>query len=388
MRLTHEHEQIRDTVKRWIAEQVNPHVDAWEEAETFPAHEVFKQLGDLGLLGLDKPVEDGGMGLDFSYAALLAETLAGIDCGGVPMAIGVQTDMCTPALAKHGSPALRKEFLAPAIAGDYVGCLGVSEVGSGSDVASIKTTARKVGDDYVIDGGKMWTTNGTQADFCCVLANTSDGPVHRNKSLIIVPMKTRGVQVARRLHKLGMHASDTAQLYFDGVRVPQRYRIGDEGQGFVYQMEQFQKERLWGALNAAGFAQRAIDLTIGYTRERKAFGRSILDNQSVHYRLAELQADVEAVRSLSWRAVEDVVAGEDATRLATMAKLKAGRLVRETADSCLQFWGGMGFMDESLISRLYRDMRLPSIGGGADEVMLQILSKFMGIFPKTARENP
>jgi citronellyl-CoA dehydrogenase len=388
MRLNHEHEQVRDTVKRWIAEQVNPHVDAWEEAETFPAHEVFKQLGDLGLLGLDKPVEDGGMGLDFSYAALLAETLAGIDCGGVPMAIGVQTDMCTPALAKHGSPVLRKEFLAPAIAGDYVGCLGVSEVGSGSDVASIKTTARKVGDDYVIDGGKMWTTNGTQADFCCVLANTSDGPVHRNKSLIIVPMKTRGVQVARKLHKLGMHASDTAQLYFDGVRVPQRYRIGDEGQGFVYQMEQFQKERLWGALNAAGFAQRAIDLTIGYTRERKAFGRSILDNQSVHYRLAELQADVEAVRSLSWCAVEDVVAGEDATRLATMAKLKAGRLVRETADSCLQFWGGMGFMDESLISRLYRDMRLPSIGGGADEVMLQILSKFMGIFPKTARENP
>jgi citronellyl-CoA dehydrogenase len=382
MRLTHEHEQVRDTVRRWIAEQVNPHVDTWEAAEIFPAHQVFKQLGDLGLLGLDKPVENGGMGLDFSYAALLAQTLAEINCGGVPMAIGVQTDMCTPALARHGSAELREEFLAPAIAGDYVGCLGVSEVGSGSDVASIKTTARKVGDDYVIDGGKMWTTNGTQADFCCVLANTSDGPVHRNKSLIIVPMKTHGVQVARKLHKLGMHASDTAQLHFDGVRVPQRYRIGEEGQGFIYQMEQFQMERLWGALNTTGFAQRAIDLTIDYTRERKAFGRSVLDNQVVHYRLAELQAEVEAVRALSWRAVEDVVAGEDATRLATMAKLKAGRLVREAADSCLQFWGGMGFMEESLISRFYRDMRLPSIGGGADEVMLQILSKFMGTFPK------
>jgi citronellyl-CoA dehydrogenase len=384
MRLTHEHVQIQETVKRWIAEQVNPHVDEWEAAETFPAHQVFKQLGDLGLLGLDKPVENGGMGLDFSYAALLAETLADINCGGVPMAIGVQTDMCTPALAKHGSAELRAEFLAPAIAGDYVGCLGISEAGSGSDVASIKTTARKVGGDYVIDGGKMWTTSGTQADFCCVLANTSEGVAHRNKSLIIVPMKTRGVQVARKLHKLGMDASDTAQLYFDDVRVPQRYRIGGEGQGFMYQMEQFQLERLWGALNTTGFAQRAIDITVEYTRERKAFGRSILDNQYVHYRLAEMQADVEAVRSLSWRAVDDVVAGQDATRLATMAKLKAGRVVREVVDACLQFWGGMGFANETLISRLYRDMRLPSIGGGADEVMLQILCKFMGTFPKVA----
>lgn len=385
MRLTHEHEQVRATVQRWIAEQVNPHVDAWEAAEVFPAHQVFRQLGELGLLGLDKPVENGGMGLDFSYAALLAETLAQINCGGVPMAIGVQTDMCTPALARHGSAELRAQFLAPAIAGEQVGCIGVSEVGSGSDVASIRTTARRDGGDYVIDGGKMWTTNGTQADFCCLLANTSDGPVHRNKTLIVVPMKTPGVQVVRKLHKLGMHASDTAQIFFDGVRVPQRYRIGEEGQGFIYQMEQFQAERLWGALNTTGFAQRAIDITIEYTRERQAFGRSILDNQSVHYRLAELQADVEAVRSLCWRAVEDVVAGEDATRLATMAKLKAGRLVREVADSCLQYWGGMGFMGDSLISRLYRDMRLPSIGGGADEVMLQILCKFMGTFPKAVR---
>jgi citronellyl-CoA dehydrogenase len=382
MRLTPEHEQLQRTVKRWIAEQVNPHVDAWEAAEVFPAHQLFRQLGELGLLGLDKPVENGGLGLDYSYVALLAETLADIDCGGIPMAIGVQTDMCTPALAKHGSPALRDEFLAPAIAGELVGCLGVSEVGSGSDVASVRTTARRDGGDYLIDGGKMWTTNGTQADWCCVLANTSDGPVHRNKSLIIVPMKARGVQVARKLKKMGMHASDTAQVFFDSVRVPQRNRIGEEGQGFIYQMEQFQLERIWGALNTTGFAQRAIDITIDYTRERRAFGRSILDNQHVHYRLAEMQADVEAVRALAWRAVEDVVAGVDATHLATMAKLKAGRLVRAVADGCLQFWGGMGFMDESLISRLYRDMRLPSIGGGADEVMLQILAKNMGLLPK------
>jgi len=384
MQFTHEHEQIRATIRRWIAEKVNPHVDAWEEAEIFPAHELFRQMGELGLLGLNKPTEFGGMGLDYSYGALLAEELAQINCGGIPMAIGVQTDMCTPALAERGSDELRAEFLAPAISGEAVGCLGVSEVGSGSDVASIKTTARKDGGDYVINGGKMWTTNGTQADFCCVLANTSDGAAHKNKSLIIVPMKTKGVQVAKKIREIGMDSSDTAQLFFDEVRVPQRYRIGEEGMGFIYQMEQFQIERLWGALNTTAFAQRAIDITIEYTRERRAFGKSLLDNQLVHYKLAEFQADVEAVRSLCWRGVDMVVRNEDATHLATMAKLKAGRLARQVTDGCLQYWGGMGFVKESLISRLYRDMRLPSIGGGADEVMLQILCKNMGIFPKAA----
>ena len=381
MQLTPEHDTLRDTLKRFIDKEVNPHVDEWERAEVFPAHQVFKRLGELGMLGLTKPVEDGGAGLDYSYGALMAETLAHINCGGVPMAIGVQTDMATPALAHRGSAELRAEFLAPAIAGDYVACLGVSEVGSGSDVASIRTTARKDGGDYVINGGKMWTTNGTQADFCCVLANTSQGASHRNKSLIVVPMKTKGVEVARKLRKMGMHSSDTAQIHFDDVRVPQRHRIGEEGMGFIYQMEQFQIERLWGALNNAGMAQRAIDTTIGYTRERRAFGRSILDNQWVHYRLAEMQTEVAALRALCWQGVEELVAGQDATRTATMAKLKAGRVIREVADGCLQFWGGMGFVDESPISRIFRDGRLTSIGGGADEVMLQILSKFMGTFP-------
>ncbi|MES2716620.1 MAG: acyl-CoA dehydrogenase family protein [Pseudomonadota bacterium] len=379
--LTPEHEALRATTKRFIAEKVNPFVDQWEADEIFPAHQVFKGMGELGLLGLDKPVENGGSGLDYSYAAVFAEALADINCGGIPMATGVQTDMATPALARRGSAELRAEFLAPAIAGDYVACLGVSEVGSGSDVASIKTKARKDGDDYIINGGKMWTTNGTQADFCCVLANTSEGASHKNKSLIVVPMKTPGVSVARKLKKVGMDASDTAQLHFDDVRVPQRYRIGEEGMGFMYQMEQFQIERLWGALNCGAMAQRAIDATITYTRERQAFGRSILDNQWVHYKLAELQTEVEALRSLSWRGVEMVVKGEDATKLATMAKLKAGRTIREVTDGCLQFWGGMGYVMDSPISRMWRDGRLTSIGGGADEVMLQILCKFMGTFP-------
>ena len=379
--LTPEHDALRATTKRFIAEKVNPFVDQWEADESFPAHQVFKGMGDLGLLGLDKPVENGGSGLDYSYAAVFAEALADINCGGIPMATGVQTDMATPALARRGSAELRAEFLAPAISGDMVACLGVSEVGSGSDVASIKTKARKDGDDYIINGGKMWTTNGTQADFCCVLANTSDGASHKNKSLIVVPMNTPGVSVARKLKKVGMDASDTAQLHFDDVRVPQRYRIGEEGMGFMYQMEQFQIERLWGALNCGAMAQRAIDHTITYTRERQAFGRSILDNQWVHYKLAELQTEVEALRSLAWRGVEMVVKGEDATKLATMAKLKAGRTIREVTDGCLQFWGGMGYVMDSPISRMWRDGRLTSIGGGADEVMLQILCKFMGTFP-------
>ena len=382
MKLSHEHHELQRSVKRWIDDHINPHVDEWEAAGRFPAHQVFKQMGDMGWLGLCKPEENGGAGLDYSFGAVLAEALGHIDCGGVPMAIGVQTDMATPALAEHGSAALRAEFLTPAIRGELVACLGVSEVGGGSDVASIKTTARKDGDDYVINGGKMWTTNGTQADFCCLLANTSEGAPHRNKSLIIVPMNNPGVTASKPLKKMGMHSSDTAQLYFDNVRVPQRHRIGEEGMGFIYQMEQFQIERLWGAMNNVGMAQRAIDTTIAYTRERQVFGRSILDNQSVHFRLAEFQAELECLRAVCWQAIEHITDGVDATYLATVAKLKAGRLMRTIADGCLQFWGGMGYVDESPISRIYRDGRLTSIGGGADEVMLQILCKSMGILPR------
>jgi citronellyl-CoA dehydrogenase len=382
MKLSHEHHELQRSVKRWIDEQINPHVDEWEAAGRFPAHQVFKQMGDMGWLGLCKPTDNGGLGLDYSYGAVLAEALGHMQCGGVPMAIGVQTDMATPALAEHGSAELRAEFLTPAIQGELVACLGVSEVGGGSDVASIKTTAKKDGDDYVINGGKMWTTNGTQADFCCLLANTSEGAPHRNKSLIIVPMNTPGVTASKPLKKMGMHSSDTAQLHFDQVRVPRRYLIGEEGMGFIYQMEQFQIERLWGAMNNVGMAQRAIDTTIAYTRERQAFGRSILDNQAVHFKLAEFQAELECLRSVCWQAVDRIVDGGDATYLATVAKLKAGRLMRTIADGCLQYWGGMGYVDESPISRIYRDGRLTSIGGGADEVMLQILCKSMGILPR------
>ena len=381
MQLTDQHRQLDDTVTRFVRNELNPHVEAWERAEGFPSHEVFGKLGKLGLLGLKYPEEYGGAGLDFSYSMVMAEALGLCDCGGVPMAIGVHTDMCTPALARFGSDALRREFLAPSIAGDLVGCLGVSEPGGGSDVAALRTSARKDGGDYVIDGSKMWITNGLEADWCCLLANTSDAPPHKNKSLIVVPLDARGV-TRQKIHKVGMHSSDTAQLFFDGVRVPQRHLIGQEGLGFTFQMMQFQEERLWGAASSLRSLDRLIDLTIDYTRERKAFGRSILDNQVVHFRLAELRTEVAALRALTWQAVEQYVGGKDVTLLASMAKLKCGRLSREVTDACLQFWGGMGYTRDNLVSRAWRDSRLVSIGGGADEIMLGIIAKLDGTLPK------
>jgi len=381
MHLTHEHEEIRRTLRRFIDSEINPHVDDWEAEEIFPAHEVFRGLGKLGLLGLTKPEEYGGAGLDYSYSVTMAETLGHVRCGGVPMAIGVQTDMATPALARFGSDEMKRTFLAPSISGDFVACLGVSESGAGSDVASIRTQARKSGDDYVINGGKMWITNSLQADWMCLLANTSDGAAHRNKTLICVPMKTPGISIERKIRKIGMFSSDTGLIHFDDVRVPQRFRIGEEGLGFTYQMLQFQEERLWAAASAIEGLMRCIGETINYTREREAFGRPILENQVVHFRLAELKTEVECLRALVYRATDRYIAGEDVTELASMAKLKAGRLMRAIPDACLQYWGGMGFTWDNPVSRQYRDGRLASIGGGADEVMLGIICKFMGTLP-------
>lgn len=381
MLYTQEHQELQRSVKKFVETEINPHVDEWEAAEIFPAHELFKKMGQAGFLGINKPQEYGGMGLDYSFQLAFAEALGETRCGGVPMAIGVQTDMATPALARFGSDELRREFLAPTIAGDMVCSIGVSEPGAGSDVASIRTFAKKDGGDYVITGSKMWITSGTQSDWICLLANTSEGAPHRNKTLICVPMKTKGVSVEKKLKKLGMWSSDTAQLFFDEVRVPQRLRIGEEGMGFTYQMQQFQEERLFAAAQWTAL-DRILRETIAYTRERQAFGQSILDNQYVHFRLAELKTEIEALRALVHDAAAKLVAGEDVTMLASMAKLKVGRLGREVADTCLQFWGGMGYVWESSVSRLFRDIRLSSIGGGADEVMLGIISKYMGTLPR------
>jgi citronellyl-CoA dehydrogenase len=385
MLFTEEHTQLRDTLAKLIDRDINPYIDTWEEEGMFPAHELFKKLGDQGFLGICKPEAYGGSGLDYSYSVVMAETLGRIEGGGVPMAIGVQTDMCTPALAKFGSEELKKEFLAPSIAGDLVGCIGVSEPQAGSDVAAIKTHARKVGGDWVINGGKMWITNGMQADWMCCLANTSEGNPHKNKSLIIIPMDTKGIERARKLDKLGMRSSDTAQIFFDEVKVPVRNVIGQEGMGFMLQMIQFQEERLWGAANTLGGLDLGLKATIDYTRERQIFGKSVLDHQWVHFKLAECATEIELLRALLYQATEMYINGKDVTRLASMAKLKAGRLAREIADTCLQFWGGMGFMWESKIARFYRDGRICSIGGGADEVMLSIICKLDGTLPRRAK---
>jgi len=383
---SHEHQELQRTLRRFIESEINPYVDEWEEAGIFPAHALFRKMGELGLLGLTKPVEYGGLGLDYSYSMAMAETLGHVDCGAIPMAIGVQTDMCTPALARFGSDALRREFLAPAISGEMVGCVGVSEAHAGSDVAAIRTSARKDGGDYIINGSKMWITNSLQADWMCVLVNTSDGPAHKNKTLVMVPMDTPGVSVGRKIRKIGMNASDTGLIYFDEVRVPQRHAIGEEGHGFVYQMLQFQEERLWAAANAVQTLANCIDLTVDWARERAMFGGRLLDNQHVHFKLAELKTEVESLRALTYRAGQLYISGQDVTELASMCKLKAGRLLRLVPDACMQFWGGMGYSWENRVARMFRDGRLTSIAGGADEVMLGIIAKQMGILPKKEKK--
>lgn len=377
---THEHQSLYDTTKKFVETELNPHVKEWEEAGIWPAREILKKMGDLGLLGIAKPEEVGGLGLDYSYQVAFAEALGHCDCGGLPMAIGVQTDMATPALARFGSDYLKENFLKPAVAGDMVAAIGVSEAGAGSDVAGIKTVARRVGDEYVITGSKMWITNGTQADWVCLLANTGDASTnqHASKSLIVVPLDAKGVDRKTRLDKLGQRSSDTALIFLDEVRVPARHLIGEEGRGFVYQMQQFQEERLFLSASIIAAMEKVIADTAEYTRNRKAFGTSLIDNQVIAYRLAELTTEVEALRALTYRATAEHVAGRDATMLASMAKLKSGRLAREVTDTCLQYWGGQGYMWDSSVAQFYRDLRLHSIGGGADEIMLRILAKGLG----------
>ena len=382
MKWTDEHESIRETAAKFVDNEINPFVDQWEEDGIFPAHELFKKLGDLGMLGISKPEKYGGLGLDYSYSIVFAEEMGRIQTGGVGMGIGIQTDMSTPALAKFGSEELCNEFLVPAISGDAVTSIAVSEPHAGSDVAAIKTEAKKDGDDYVINGTKMWISNSTQADYFCLLANTSEGQRHKNKSLIIVPSDTPGVSLSEPLNKLGMRSSDTAQIFFDNVKVPQKNRIGEEGMGFMYQMFQFQEERIYAAASALKSYENIIQETIEYTKQRETFGKPILDNQIVQFKLAELQTEVELLRALTYNAVEEYIDGKDVLTKASMVKLKSGRLGRELTDACLQFWGGMGFMWESSVARAYRDTRLGSIGGGSDEVMLGIISKQMGLLDR------
>ncbi len=379
---TTDHEEMRRSIRRFVEQELNPHADEWEDAGAAPLHDIFRKAGELGLLGIDKPPEFGGMGLDFSFVVVAAEELGRAHAGAMPFLIGAHTS-AIPALARHGSDELRQEFLVPAIRGEAVACIGVSEESAGSDVSNIKTTARRDGGDWVINGSKMWITSATQGDWISLLANTSveGGPYH-NKSLILVPLNTPGVSVGNALKKLGMHSSDTAPVFFDNVRVPLRHLIGEQGSGFQYQMEQFQHERLWGCLRTLSGLDEAIRLTAEYTGGRRAFGKPLLDNQVIRHRLADYQSQVESVRALAYRAAEAMIAGEDVTRLASMAKYLAGKLALEVPSGCAQYFGGQGYMWENRITRLMRDLRIVAVGGGANEVMLEVIAKQMGLVGK------
>ena len=382
MKFSEEHKSLSETVKNFAQNEIAPFIEDWEKNGPFPAHQLFKKMGDLDLLGITKSTEAGGMNLDYSFGMVFAEALGYAADLGVITAIGVQTDMATPALDRYGSSELKKEFLKPSISGDFVSAVAVSETSGGSDVAALKTNAIKDGDDYIINGEKMWITNATQADYFCTLVNTSNKDPHNNKSLVIIPSNLKGVSIGDKIEKLGQLTSDTAPVYFDDVRIPQRYRIGPEGEGFKLQMQQFQEERIFMSVSCLVIIDQCVSKTIEYCKERQAFGKPIIFNQSIHFRLAELQTEIEALRALIYRGCEELIDGNDVTYLASMAKLKSGRLIREVSDVCLQFWGGMGFTWENYVSKVYRDGRLNSIGGGTDEIMLKIICKKMGTLPK------
>lgn len=382
---TEEHEMFRKTVRNFVEKEINPYIEEWEEAGIAPLHDIFKKMGDIGLLGLEYDETYGGGHADIWFTVVLHEEIGRATAGGVPMAIAVQTDMATPALAAHGSHELKEKYLAPAIRGEMVASIAVTEPDAGSDVAGIKTRAVRDGDHYVINGSKMYITNGTQADWVCLLARTSDGDNYKGMSLIIVPTDTEGFIVSKSLKKLGNHSSDTAVLAFENMRVPVANRIGEEGMGFYLQMQQFQIERLVAALGGVAGAEKAVRDTIRYTQERKAFGKPLIANQWIHFKLAELLTEIEAQKQLNYYCaslVEQDPTSSEVTRIASMCKLKVGRLMRQVADTCLQFYGGMGYMDETPISRYFRDSRLISIGGGADEVMMGIIAKLEKMVPK------
>lgn len=379
MLFTADHDQFRTSVRKLVEDDINPHLDAWEEAEIFPAHELFPKLGAIGAFGLEYDPAYGGGGGDHSWTVVLAEELGRCDAGGVPMAIAVQAGMATPALARFGTDELKREFLTPTIAGELVCSIAVSEPGAGSDVAGIRTRAVRGGDDWVINGRKMWITNGTQADWICLLARTSDEGGYKGMSLIVVPTSTPGFSVGRKIRKMGNHSSDTAELVLDDVRVPVRHTIGEVGRGFHMQMAQFQDERLWIVYMGITGARRALERTKEYLAIREAFGTPLIDNQYLQYSLAELFAEVDILEGFAHHTAERYVAGEDVVRAATVAKLAVGRLTRKVADACVQLHGGMGYAEESWVARYYRDSRLGSIGGGADEVMLRVISMLEGM---------
>ena len=378
MPFTEEHDHFRRVVRSFVTQEINPHVEAWEATGMMPLHDLFKQMADLGFLGLEYDPEFGGQGADHFFTVVLAEEFGRADHGSIGMALGVQVDMATPSLHRFGSPELKERYLAPALAGDMVAAIAVTEPDAGSDVAAIRTRAERDGDEWVINGSKMYITNSLQADWLCLLARTSDEGGYAGMSQIVVQTDTPGFEVTSKLDKLGMRASDTGLLSFDDCRVPVTNTIGTEGMGFQQQMAQFVEERMWATYSSATSLERALQRTADYLRQRIVFGKPLLKSQYIQFKLAELAAEVDILKHYNYACAEAYLAGRDTTRFATIAKIKAGKLSREVADWCVQFHGGIGYMEDTWTARFMRDTRLTAIGGGSDETMLQVLARLDG----------
>ena len=381
-----EHVQFRATVRGFVEREIRPHVEEWEKNRLFP-NELFKKAGDLGILGAHFEEGHGGGGGDYWFSVVKAEELPRGGSAGVSMGLLVQSDMATPVIADLGTPAQIDEFLKPALRGEKIAALGVSEPGAGSDVAGIRTVARPDGSDFIIDGSKTFITNGTRADFVTLLVKTQpDGGAH-GCSFFLVPTTLKGFVVAKKLEKIGNHASDTAELFFDGVRVPREYMLGEENHGFMYLMQNFQTERLIAAVGAAAASKLLLDDAVNYGRERTAFGKPLIKREIWQHRFVDLYTKVEMLQAFVYKCVDHYnedryVKKEpvsiDTVKLISMAKIAAGDLASEVADTCLQFHGGWGYIEEFPIARAYRDQRLLRIGGGTSEVMRYYLAKLMG----------
>jgi len=374
-----EHLQVRSAVNDFINKEINPYIDEWEEKGLSPLHELFKKMGDLGFLGIRYDPKYGGEGLDYWYETAFLEALGNIECGGIPMAITVQTNHSTPAIAEFGSEYLKETYLKPAIRGDMVAAIAITEPGAGSDVSALTTRAVRDGDSYIINGAKTFITNGAQADFLTLLARTSDRPGNHSFGLFVVPTNLPGFVVSRKLDKLGMRCSDTAELFFDNLRVPADNLIGEEGEGFIYQMKQFQHERFSALPRNYVFLRNIIDWTVEHLKTRVVFGKPLITKQVLRHRIAQWLTEIEAVKQLTYHIVRMKMAGMDATKEISMGKLLVGQLTRRVTDGCLQMYGGLGYMSDTKVSRFFRDLRVVSIGGGANEVMCEIISKQEGL---------
>ncbi len=371
-----EHELFRETVRRFTEQELRPRAREFDEMGRFDTT-LFKKMGDLGMLGLRYDPKYGGAGLDWSYTAVMFEELGCADNAGVIMGISVHTDMATPSLAEFGSEELKQQYLVPSIAGEMVSAIAVTEPDAGSDVAGIKTRAVRDGDEWVINGSKIYITNAATADWLCLLVVTDPDAAYGGYSQIVVPTDTPGFRY-ELLDKIGNWGSDTGQLFFDDVRVPVANTIGDIGRGFQQQMMQFQDERLVACVSSMAGSEQLWKETRRWAEERILFGKPLSKMQNTQFKMVELYTQLSAAKELVRACVRKRVAGEDATQLITMAKLFCGRVSRKVADECIQLHGGYGYMKESLAGRAFVDSRLISIGGGSDETMMHYMAKQLG----------